>query len=659
MISSRRPLTLSDHHLILLLILAVGAALRFYRLGLVEHAYDNSYPVYDAVRMLDGHIPLLIGQPSSVFIDNPPLMSYFQALFLLVWRSLWAVYIPIVALNTLAIVFIYLAARPLLGNAAALVAAALFAVSPWVIHFSRMTWPPALIPFFTAVIAWGLWPMLAASDWPAFFTMVGSLAAIAMMQASMPAWGVLAQLVALAPLAWRRIPRRVLAISGLVFLAGLALYAIGFTARLSENTQRAANFLSIGFEFHLTREGLDHAVRLVTGRDYDWVWARTETDEFTVRRRLSLAADAGLRLALLAGGLFATRALWQDKGKRRLAIVLLTWWGVPILLVTVVASTSSFSAHIHYLLLSLPAGHMLAAWGLTPLTRPKARWLLVLLLIAITLIFSLNILRAEEIVAARPVKPELDVWSLEAATEVGKTIRDLLPRNSAYPQRIVIPGGNQVVISSLSATYLDPIDDLAYPDFILLPGQDPLLYVLTNPTVSPETLGPQVELFSERNRQYPNGIQVVFARVLPISREDALALPDVLINWPTDAGLTLLGYSMPPAIQPGQPLRLTAYWRVDALLPERRTWQPELSYRLEDLSGNNVMRVRRHRVSPQDWQPGDVYIEHIEEMLPEGILPGDYRVRIRVLESSAPERFLFHTPTGLVDQLLIPITVLR
>ena len=39
-----------------LLILVVGAFLRFAWLGTVRHGYDNAYQIYDAVRLLDGGV---------------------------------------------------------------------------------------------------------------------------------------------------------------------------------------------------------------------------------------------------------------------------------------------------------------------------------------------------------------------------------------------------------------------------------------------------------------------------------------------------------------------------------------------------------------------------------------------------------------------------
>ena len=61
-----------------LLLLSLG--LHLLTLGTVRHGYDQGYQAYLALRWLDGHQWLWIGQPSSVFIDNAPLMAYLQAI---------------------------------------------------------------------------------------------------------------------------------------------------------------------------------------------------------------------------------------------------------------------------------------------------------------------------------------------------------------------------------------------------------------------------------------------------------------------------------------------------------------------------------------------------------------------------------------------------
>ena len=60
-------------------VVLLGAALRFMQMGLIRYGYDQSYPAFQAVALLDGGVWPLIGQPSSVFLDNPALMAHLQA----------------------------------------------------------------------------------------------------------------------------------------------------------------------------------------------------------------------------------------------------------------------------------------------------------------------------------------------------------------------------------------------------------------------------------------------------------------------------------------------------------------------------------------------------------------------------------------------------
>ena len=96
------------------LILPAGVALRFMQMGLIRYTYDQSYPAYQALGLLDGGAWPLIGQPSSVFLDNPVLMVYLQAIPLALFRSPLAIQAFVLILNTAAIWFVYRAA--LKGN---------------------------------------------------------------------------------------------------------------------------------------------------------------------------------------------------------------------------------------------------------------------------------------------------------------------------------------------------------------------------------------------------------------------------------------------------------------------------------------------------------------------------------------------------------------
>ncbi len=648
----RTPLYLRASPIVaLLIVLAVGAGFRFFNLGLVRHSYDDSYPIYEALRILDGHKLLLTGQPSSVFLDNPPLMSYLQAIPLLVWRSPWAVYIFITALNTIAIWFVYRSAQQLLGNAVGLLSAFLFAINPWVVYFSRTTWVQALIPFFTALIAWGLWPTIATEHRSPSRVLVAGLAVTAMMQTYIQAWGVLVQTGPLVTLFRRRIPRRALYVGISIFALALVVYGGGLSERWETNRTKLLGFLSKG-ELRLTREGLDHAVRLVTGRDFEYVYGWGETREYNLRRASSLAVHYLLGAALITGVTRAVIELRRRGRGQRTAVVLLVWFAVPILL----ASISAYPVHPHYLLLSCPAGHMLAAWGISPLLHRKGlRWIVIFILLVIAILFGFNLYQASEEVATRPTGPEFNDWALGAGAKMGAAVRDL-SKGDGYPQRICAKG-HETLLSSLSGTYLTTLGEIDFPNYVLLPGEDPLLYVLVNTVPEPEALGPLQESFPEHDIIFADGTRVSFLRALPYSRDRALALPDAVLDWPSEAGLTMLGYSLNAAVRPGQPIHCTTYWRVEELRPGREEWYIDAFYHLLDQAGQIITNVGGHGQWGYHWQLGDVYVDRVSIPVPADLAPGEYRIEIGLFDCIHTRNYPLRSPDGPIYAVVVPVTV--
>ncbi len=636
---------------VLLVVLAVGTGFRFFNLGLVRHSYDDSYPIYDALRILDGHKLLLTGQPSSVLLDNPPLMSYLQAIPLLVWRSPWAVYIFVTALNTIAIWFVYRAAQQLLGDAAGLLSAFLFAINPWVVYFSRTTWVQALIPFFTAVIAWGLWPTIVTERRSPSRVLAAGLAVTAMTQTYIQAWGVLAQIGPLVILFRRRIPRRSLYAGISIFALALTLYGVGLSEGWEMNRTKLLGFLSKS-EFHPTREGLDHAVRLVTGRDFEYVYAREETKEYDLRRTCSLAAHYLLGVALITGVTRAVIELRRGGRDRRTAVVLLVWFAVPIVL----ASISAYPVHPHYLLLSCPAGHILAAWGISPLLHRKGlRWIVIFMLLIIAILFGFNLHRASQEVASSPTGPEFDGWALGAGAQVGAAVRDLSKGNS-YPIRICAKGG-ETLLSSLSGAYVTTLKEVDFPNYVVLPGEEPLLYVLVNTVPEPEALGPLQESFPEHDILLADGTHVSFLQALPYSRDSALALPDVALDWPSEAGLSMLGYSLNAAIQPGQPIHCTTYWRVEELHPGREEWYIDAFYHLLDQAGQIITNVGGHGQWGYRWQLNDVHVDRVSIPVPADLAPGEYQIAIGLFDCIHARNYPLRSPDGPTYAAIVPVTV--
>ena len=69
-----RRFSLSHATLLPAAVVLLGAVLRFMQMGLIRYGYDQSYPAFQAVGLLDGgawslRAWPLIGQPSSVFLD--------------------------------------------------------------------------------------------------------------------------------------------------------------------------------------------------------------------------------------------------------------------------------------------------------------------------------------------------------------------------------------------------------------------------------------------------------------------------------------------------------------------------------------------------------------------------------------------------------------
>ncbi|MCZ2095227.1 MAG: hypothetical protein LC121_02950 [Anaerolineae bacterium] len=126
--------------MLLPIVLAFGVWLRFQHFGAIEYNIDQAYPIWQALQTLDtGALPLA-GQGTSVLFANPPLTGYLFVPALAIARQPAAAYLFTLALNTLALPLSFGALRKLIGARAALIGAALFAASPWIVEDSRRTW---------------------------------------------------------------------------------------------------------------------------------------------------------------------------------------------------------------------------------------------------------------------------------------------------------------------------------------------------------------------------------------------------------------------------------------------------------------------------------------------------------------------------------------
>jgi 4-amino-4-deoxy-L-arabinose transferase-like glycosyltransferase len=144
----------------LILILALAAVLRFYRLSdYIQFLGDEGRDALVVKAMIVDHKFTLLGPTASVGgFYTGPIYYYFMLPFL--WFSNLDPVGPaaMAALFGLAtIVLIYLVGRDLISPKAGLIAAVLATFSPQMIHISRFSWNPNPIPFFVLAVIYCLY----------------------------------------------------------------------------------------------------------------------------------------------------------------------------------------------------------------------------------------------------------------------------------------------------------------------------------------------------------------------------------------------------------------------------------------------------------------------------------------------------------------------
>src|SRR5690606_34573182 len=228
-----------------LALLVIAALLRFSYLSAIEHNVDQAYPIWQALRTLEhGEFPL-VGQGTSVLFANPALTGYLYLPFVALTRSPLGAYVLVIALNSLAVPLAYRAVRTLLNRDAALAAAGLMAVNPWVIEYSRSTWVQSLLPFFTCALAWLLWPVLTGrSRRPGRRVLLALIVLTLMTQTYLLAYLMLVTVGLLLLIFWRRVPLRAFAIGGFILAAAGLAYGAGLLAQADEVQQDVNEFTS-------------------------------------------------------------------------------------------------------------------------------------------------------------------------------------------------------------------------------------------------------------------------------------------------------------------------------------------------------------------------------------------------------------------------------
>lgn len=146
--------------IILIIILLLGAYLRMYKINeYLTFLGDEGRDVLIVRRMIVDHKFTLLGPTASVggfFLG--PIYYYFMMPFLWLWNFDPTGPAVMVALFGIATIYlVYKTGKEMFSPFAGLVSSGLYALSPLVISYSRSSWNPNIVPFFSTLLLYILW----------------------------------------------------------------------------------------------------------------------------------------------------------------------------------------------------------------------------------------------------------------------------------------------------------------------------------------------------------------------------------------------------------------------------------------------------------------------------------------------------------------------
>jgi len=154
--------------IILLILLAIGAFLRLYKISeYMTFLGDEGRDVIIVRRLLTQGDFFLIGPGTSIGnMYLGPLYYYIMApaLFLANYSPVGPA-VQIALLGVLTLFIVWYLGKKWFGKKAALIATLLYAIAPTVIFYSRSSWNPNIMPFFALVCIFSAWKIWQEGNW--------------------------------------------------------------------------------------------------------------------------------------------------------------------------------------------------------------------------------------------------------------------------------------------------------------------------------------------------------------------------------------------------------------------------------------------------------------------------------------------------------------
>lgn len=570
------------------LILALALIVRFRYLLYIEHNIDQAYPIWQALHTLDNGVFPTIGQGTSVLFANAPMTGYMYLPVVALTRSILGVQIGVIALNTLAVWMAYRIAGYMVGARWALVVALIMAVNPFIIEYSRTTWVQSLLPFYATAILWQLMPVLLnrtrrPTQRIIFTAVLFALVANSYLLAFL--WAVPLALFLL--IFHKRVNWRAVIIGiGIVIIITLP-YVLTLMSDWQTIRAEMSDFGRNPAQF--TLNALEHAVRLVTGGDYELIRGTdAPIQDMALRHALSQPAHI-IGAILIAIGV--GRALWMIYRREKDAdgwSIALIWFFIPIIPMTYTGNL----VHPFYQLLGVPMGAVLLVLGIKTLASimpmPVRSPLLTVGALVICCwagLMLVNHARFSQETMHTPGAHGLGALPIETGLQFSAWLTDV--------PDVVFADMPEWILNSFAGRTFPVIRDTRAPLFTIYPANGGI-YITTG-SDKPIT-------YFTRQLGLRDNTHINF-HYLP-SYDQLMRFLDVRMDVPTMQGLRLMGYTLDTNL-------IRIFWQVDFIAPEVKDLIMGTFVHVYNADGERIINTSGGALDGWRWRVGDIYLDQI------------------------------------------------
>jgi hypothetical protein len=386
--STPQPWRWQPTHWLLLGVLSVAAYLRVSHVGLLEFKADEANAAILAVKFATGEMFPRVGLTYSVGVRQAPLYLYILMPFFFISRSPAFFTVAYGLISAAAVGLCYWIGRRWFNEKIGLVAAALFAVSPWAVIYSRKIWPQDFMPVCCTVLLWMWYEFLIEKRRGYLMWIV--LLSIAAWQVHLTASNVLATggvlwLLCRYPLNWKQI--------GIAIGINALLLAPYVTFEMEQNWEdfrRASSVVEASNQGEVytvqgihpqygyplpTRDQFSLLLNTVSGGQMEDILGLS-TAQFNAEdglmkalvktvKLLFLCALVMLAVTVIREGRAAARFPCIDLASEPRLTVLFLWVTMPVIFFSAVG----LRTYLSYFSLTMPAIFLVTAWGLDSAQR--------------------------------------------------------------------------------------------------------------------------------------------------------------------------------------------------------------------------------------------------------------------------------------------------